>query len=647
MKKTILLLCSLAVLCFSSCMKEDTNGKSSNANLVKVCFHATNDLADSAPETKIGLNDNATKYVWKEGDKVGIYDTGTTSFKEFSVSKVYPDGSADIEGFMTESNTAPYYAIYPYNADAAITTWADANKVDHEVIVTALKRDQTATAGSIPPESIFVAKSDDENLVFKSVTGYVSFTVKSDNIKSVTLEDNAKTTLVANKLNVYTDGSGNGGPSDGAYFASLLGDFQNGQTYYIAVRAGGFNSGLTISFKDSDGNVYYRTSSNTPASGAGANRLLKLGDLSTDKMALLNDNNDRLLKWIHGVDFTFGNTTINKYTHPHIIRYNNTIKDGLVCFIDTDISVTSSSNAIIMSRYEDKRIKLTREVTNGNPLFIPATEGDDCSVLSNVELNVVTSTAYLMTNNKDYPLERLILDRIKINVPANKHLIQVGSAKRPIKNVTIVNSDIIIGVNTSAAALFNVGQAVTEPVEHFVFENNVLSSPATTTNATKGFNIFKTAANVTTGNIVFNSNTVVNVYPQDFYVVPQVFSVNNKNEIKNNLFYFDYEIYKKVYSTTLLISNIGVGNELFTTLNSSASQNYTIYDKVTATDAVTNGIPNARLKLALNIDDTAFTDGIVNKTSETQNVFDLDDTAKFNIAEGIFVNKSTVYGAQR
>lgn len=644
MKKTILLLCSLAVLCFSSCIKEDVNGKGSNANLVKVCFHATNDLADNAPETKIGLNDNATKYVWKEGDKVGIYDTGTTSFKEFSVSKVYPDGSADIEGLLTAGYEAPFIAVYPYDANATLGTHNGKEAVNIE-----LKRDQTAVAGSIPPESIFIAKSETTDLTFKSVTGYVSFTVQSDNIKSVTLEDKAGASLVA-KINVYTDGTGNAGPSDGSFFVSLTGDFQKGQTYYMAVRAGAFNSGLTLSLKDADGKVYYRTSDKKPANGAAANRLLKLGDISVDGLPLMNDSNDRKLKWIHGVDFTFGTTTVNKYTHPYLFR-DDAIKNDCVCFLTKDIDMGSPYNSIIMGRYEDTKITLTK---SDAPVYLPATEDENCVILSNVELNIAPGASnYLITNNKAFPLEKLILDKVSVTIPQNKHLINISNATRPIKNVTICNSDIRLSVNTTGnnLALFNVGYAVTEPVENFVFVNNVLSSPVTVDNVNNAFYIFTTNISVTTGNVIFNNNTIVNVFPKGYYMTPQIFAVDSKNEIKNNLFYFDYAIYKKVNTTDIVtgtISMLGIGNGLFSLLNSTIAQNYAIYDNIAADVAVNNdGIPNRRMKVAANINDDIIKDGIFNKTAETQNVFDLDDTAKFNIAEGIFVNKSKVYGAQR
>lgn len=641
MKKTILLLCALAVLCFSSCIKEDVNGKGSNANLVKVCFHATNDLADNVPETKIGLNDNATKYVWKEGDKVGIYDTGTTSFKEFSVSKVYPDGSADIEGFMTESNTAPYYAIYPYNADAKLSDATNGKKI----ISAEFKRDQTATAGSIPPESIFVATSNDINLTFKTVASYVCFTVKSDNIKSVTLEDNAETALSAPTIQVYADGSGTTSANEGFYFVSLSGDFVNGKTYYLAVKEGSFKSGLTLSIKDSDGNVYYRTSAKAPGNPAGRNQLLNLKDIEIGKMTKLTEEdehyNDRKWKWIHGVDFEMGNITINKYTHPYPFR-TNAIKNGFVSFIDNDIDMTSPANAIIMSRYEDKKVKLKKE---GSPIYFSATNNEDFVVLSNVELSVTSTSGYFITNNKDgMILEQVVLDRISVTLPNGKHLIatttdNAKTALRPIKNVTISNSDICIEENSKNAAILNIATPNSETIEDFSFINNKIYCAKTDLNVDPSatynyFNILASYADVTFKHVALNRNTIVNLYPKGNFVNAQSLVEGAKGEFTHNLFYFDNVKYLRSYQSIPAICG-----KPFNKDNSDFNNNYVVFGD---NDELIPPADNLLIRLASN---TTSVDGaITHKLSKEQDVFDMD---QFDIANGLFVYDSTTYGAQR
>lgn len=619
MKKIFYLISSLAVLCFASCRKEELNGQlPSDSNLVPVTFHAGD------VDTKIGLNEDGTKYVWKVGDKVGVYDNATAKFNEFAVSEVYSDGTATLEGFLTAGYEAPFYAVYPYNASAEISTLNE-----KKTIKTKIARDQTAVAGSIPPESVFVAQSDDTKLTFKSVTGYVCFTVDSDNIVSATLEDKNGTTLVANTIHAYVDGSGTGSPSDGATFVSLVGPFEKGKTYYMALRGGSFNKGLTFSLKDKDGKVYYKTSDTKPGQGADANKLLNLGTISVEGLTTLNDNNDNKLRWIHGVDFVFGDKIINKYTHPYLCR-DNGIKNDMVCFLNNNTNMVAVANTVIIGRYADAPVTLTK--TDGPVYLTPKVESNSVYI-TNVKFDLTGGTgAYLFTNNQAVALNTFALDKVSISVPADKHLIQITAENRPINNVIIANSDIEVATNSGAKALFNINYALT--VDDFAFVNNIVYNKDTETQS-NNFNVLATNAGTTFNKVVFNNNTIVNLYQKGQFVNVQKLGEAGTGEYKNNLFYFDNTVFNKIYTGFPSIAGKPVNNT-----NATFANNYAIYG-----DNTVETIAEKPMRLANN--NTNVEGGLTSVLSKDQTVWDITDPTKFDLANGILTGWNPAYGAQR
>ena len=163
MKKSILLLAVMAaVLCLSSCKKEE-NGK--------VLFKATIENPAQQSKTSIASNGMMT---WRSGDRIVVfYGTSATSMTGQSLLSTTSTGrTAEFTlALGNEPTGGHYYAVYP----ASI-----AGMIYHNTInLPAAQEYHAAESGKVQFEAPMYAYSNDDQLVFKNLCGVVRITLTS------------------------------------------------------------------------------------------------------------------------------------------------------------------------------------------------------------------------------------------------------------------------------------------------------------------------------------------------------------------------------------------------------------------------------------------------------------------------------------
>ena len=163
MKKSILLLAVMAaVLCLSSCKKEE-NGK--------VLFKATIENPAQQGKTSIASNGMMT---WRSGDRIVVfYGTSATSMTGQSLLSTTSTGrTAEFTlALGNEPTGGHYYAVYP----ASI-----AGMIYHNTInLPAAQEYHAAEGGKVQFEAPMYAYSNDDQLVFKNLCGVVRITLTS------------------------------------------------------------------------------------------------------------------------------------------------------------------------------------------------------------------------------------------------------------------------------------------------------------------------------------------------------------------------------------------------------------------------------------------------------------------------------------
>lgn len=198
----------------------------------KVVLTATLD-----PATKTVLA-AGNKVEWVSGDAISIFDDA------MNVEASTTDAGASAKFSAALSSSGPWYALYPYKADAAISGG---------VITTTVPAAQTAVDGTFAVNAnIAVALSDSGTLAFKNVLGLIKFTLGANSgVTKVTLSGNNDETI-AGKVAIDHNG---GNPSwtvvsDAAKNIEMTGSFAQGGTYYFAVLPQTFTKGIKLTYND-------------------------------------------------------------------------------------------------------------------------------------------------------------------------------------------------------------------------------------------------------------------------------------------------------------------------------------------------------------------------------------------------------------
>lgn len=606
---------ALAVAALLSCEKEVLEGQENTPapGMVKMTFNVSETAVDA--ETRVVLN--GRKFEWEKGDKVGILVPGYDDVYSFEALEA--GASTVISGELPETAVSgPFYAVYPYDAEAKITTW-DNNGTAAPAITTTIALEQNAVENSIPRETPFVAYSEDgRNLSFKTVANFVCITIQEDNINKVVLE-NINWHPIAGQFDFDAVGGSYKKESGSEKEVALVGDFKKGSTYYLAKNAISMYNGFFLKMYNNAGEVWYRTVSKSVSGGRG--QVVRVGDLSYGILRNFEEVDDQHYKWIHGANFKVGNTIINKYTHPwpvvEVDGSSKKITDTSVNFVDSDqeCEFGNVKQMIVMSKYRSRpaTVRHTR-------LYLSPSADTDYLIFNNVKLihEINSSTeedtkCFVLNADADY--DKVIFDKVTMTIPGSRRFLVSTSAARKYLDVEFANCDITI--EAAGAELINAGNT-----DNFYFVNNIVS--ATSGAAASGFY----AMNVSKANLICRHNTFVNVYPKDAFFQTSSDSFTAMNEVSNNLICFsDYD---GLVGTASAMTGVK-----FSAANTLFSDNYVVYDSETVPE---NG-------LALNAAVAGDAAMILNKTlKESAAVIDIGAS---DLANGILVCTDSRYGAIR
>lgn len=151
----------MVMMASASCEKKaDVQNPESKEDLVKTEFSAVS--KESKEKTSIDGSD----ILWSEGDQVVIYAGTSTDGNEFTLTSGEGTTSAIFEGWITETATAPYYAVYPSSA---------AQGIDGSIIKYSIPANQAYVENSFATSTVpMIAYSEaDKSLAFKNQTAFI------------------------------------------------------------------------------------------------------------------------------------------------------------------------------------------------------------------------------------------------------------------------------------------------------------------------------------------------------------------------------------------------------------------------------------------------------------------------------------------
>ena len=291
MKKYFIPFLILGTSMLYSCTKEEiiSDINSSSAEKVKMEFKAG---IDALSRTVLTTN-NVVE--WEEDDAISLFDSNGNN--KFTTST---GGSSVTFTGSAQNNLEIYYALYPYNANAAISG---------SVITTTLPAEQVSFEGSFANMlNPSVAKSgSDKTLAFKNACALVKFTLQytgNNAIKKVMFRGNGGEALAGT---IHIDAlSATPSATVEAEFAetevTLNGEFTSGKTYYFVTAPAELKNGLSLVFYDNSNKEWKRLGSNPVTLTAG--HILDLGTVTTGefKEVVHISNADELISWAARTD---------------------------------------------------------------------------------------------------------------------------------------------------------------------------------------------------------------------------------------------------------------------------------------------------------------------------------------------------------
>lgn len=328
-------------------------------------FTASFDVADSdGTRTELVAGNDVH---WIAGDAISIFD-GLTN-----VQSITSDAGASAKFEVDLSNSGPYYALYPYNADAVINGSGK--------ITTTLLAVQEAKAGSFADGvNICVARTETSTLSFKNVLSYLKFRVPEAGIKRVTLKGSDNETL-AGRIQIAIDGSGIPSVFDiknGANIVTLLppsgsSTFATDTDYYIAVLPGTLANGFWLLFTYTDNTIAVAKTSKSATFNRSV--FLNIGTATPMQSTDVITFRDPVVASEFGASFTVGDAAATS-TIPSAIKTGATYFDEFVFFGCTGGINGFASNTSL------KQIIFPAGITSLNSSCF-----DGCTALESVVIN--------------------------------------------------------------------------------------------------------------------------------------------------------------------------------------------------------------------------------------------------------------------
>ena len=238
-----LLLSALAL--FSACQKSEQQAPAKGESIVFT--------ASFAPETKTVIDGKQS--LWNQ-DEIRIFN-GNHAEAQTYVTDATNAATAE---FKIKDETASltgtsFIAVCP-DSIATKAWWNGSEETTINKLY--LKPQQTATAGTYDPKGhVAVAYTKNHELSFKNACALLKFTIKSDNIKEVCVY--STDAVLSGNFNFNTEGEGSitttvgEGNYESNNYVKVVGNFVNGQTYYMSCIPANLENGLTLEVVNTDG----------------------------------------------------------------------------------------------------------------------------------------------------------------------------------------------------------------------------------------------------------------------------------------------------------------------------------------------------------------------------------------------------------
>lgn len=230
----------------SGCVKEQTQEE-----LHEVVFHAGWDA-----ETKTVLQEDGQVF-WEPGDEISLFvGDGDNGGYKLTSTNTEPAAKTDFAGQIADGNGSRHYvAIYPFDSYTSY---------DGSYVNVSIPNWQKIPKGSFDKKAfINIAKSSDDNLLFRNLCGGIKLSVASEGIKEVHIQSGNGGGYIPSLLRVnpddLTDIESIGmsveymvRPAEGNYF-------DVDEYYYIILPIGSYSSGFTIKYVKDDSYAVYHT----------------------------------------------------------------------------------------------------------------------------------------------------------------------------------------------------------------------------------------------------------------------------------------------------------------------------------------------------------------------------------------------------
>lgn len=516
-------LLAVAAMAAVSCAKEitpETNETPEvNPNLVEITLTAT---GESDEETKAVFS-GYPKIAWEGNEEISLLGANTGNQKLTANGKGH---QTTFTGYADVTDEA-YYAVYPYDANVALTADGKLSNVTVPAI-------QTATAGSFDPKAyIAVAKSTDkESLYFKAVGAFVKFKLEdAENVKSVTMVSNSGANMACSATVVMNE---NGGVSHGSPYVDgtasssvkMVGDFQTDKAYFMVVRPQPYTGGVTLYIEYKDGTVLSRTGESALfESGKARNYIRNLNTLQkkdfkpvTDLYALYN----------MGYDITLAGKVINKATYGEATYVseestNKSITSAGIYFIDSN-----ATNVDISGAFTKNALVIGNNMTCRSNISVNNTIKWNANTIAFYNLNFIDNT-----DNSLFQANAaggtLLFDNCSLTTDDDKSQLIYSSAD--MEKIAFYNCDINVLANNKYIA--NISN---KKLSNFDFVNNIVYSAAGTIRYQFKFIV----GNTTVTNFNLSNNTIASVFPYSYSKVAENYTkIRTLDNLvcKNNLFY--------------------------------------------------------------------------------------------------------------
>lgn len=234
-----LLLSALAL--FSACQKSEQQAPAKGESIVFT--------ASFAPETKTVFDETGKKSLWNQ-DEIRIFNGNHSEAQEYVTTAVKAATAEFKIKDETKSLTGTSFIAVCPNSLATKAWWN--SSADKTINKLWLKPEQTATDGTYDPEGhVAVAYTENTALSFNNACALLKFTIKSDNIKEVCVYSTGA--VLSGNFNFNTEGEGSittTAVGEDTYetknYVKVVGDFKNGQTYYMSCIPGTLANGFTL-----------------------------------------------------------------------------------------------------------------------------------------------------------------------------------------------------------------------------------------------------------------------------------------------------------------------------------------------------------------------------------------------------------------